>query len=442
MESKKHSQQFLKKRKFLLVLPLIVLPFITMIFWSLGGGKRNDVEAQIVSKRSGLNLKIPDAKLKSDKGFDKLSFYKQAALDSQKIFKERKLDPYWDKYSLSNKTEEDPFRLKLKYSERNQFSNGDLQTSLSARRNIDENEAKIYSKLEQLNAQLNKAKSKAPISKFNGSNMQPVGETASSKDIDKLEQMMRAMKEDAGGDPQMNQLNNILDKILAVQRPESVNDTTYKSTQANSKSYLVGISNSEPNISLIISQAKHNYNDTIPVVSLNDSHNSFYSFNEESASISLCENVIKAVVPETQILVTGSTVKLLLANNITVKGNTIPKNTYIYGTASLNNERLKINISSIQYQNNILPVSLDIYDLDGLTGIYVPGSISRDVAKQSTDQAVNSIGVATLDPSLAAQATSAGIQAAKTLISKKVKLVKVTVKAGYQVLLKNNNQKQ
>jgi hypothetical protein len=46
-----------------------------------------------------------------------------------------------------------------------------------------------------------------------------------------------------------------------------------------------------------------------------------------------------------------------------------------------------------------------------------------------------------MDPSLGAQAASAGIQAAKTLISKKVKLVKVTVKAGYQVLLRDNNQK-
>jgi hypothetical protein len=35
------------------------------------------------------------------------------------------------------------------------------------------------------------------------------------------------------------------------------------------------------------------------------------------------------------------------------------------------------------------------------------------------------------------QAANAGIQAAKSLISKKVKLVKVTVKAGYKILLKD-----
>ena len=41
-----------------------------------------------------------------------------------------------------------------------------------------------------------------------------------------------------------------------------------------------------------------------------------------------------------------------------------------------------------------------------------------------------------LDPTLTEQVASAGITAAKPF-SVKVKLVKVTVKAGYQVLLKN-----
>jgi len=35
------------------------------------------------------------------------------------------------------------------------------------------------------------------------------------------------------------------------------------------------------------------------------------------------------------------------------------------------------------------------------------------------------------------QAASAGVQAVKTILSKKIKLVKVTVKAGYKILLKD-----
>jgi len=36
-----------KQRKFLLVLPLLVIPFMTMAFWALGGGKKQN--SQIVT---------------------------------------------------------------------------------------------------------------------------------------------------------------------------------------------------------------------------------------------------------------------------------------------------------------------------------------------------------------------------------------------------------
>ena len=438
MEKKKHSQQFLMRRKFLMMLPLLTLPFVTMIFWALGGGKGNNVTAQTATKQRGLNLKLPEAKLKSEKGFNKLSFYEQATLDSEKILKERKLDPYWNKYSLSNKKAEDPFHLNQNDFKLSQLSNRELKASLNADGNIDSNEAKVYAKLQQLNAQLNKASTKPTATKFNDLNHLQKSERAynASKDIDRLEEMMYAMKQGADNDSEMEQLNNILNKILAIQDPENIPDTVQKK-RSKTQTYNVSLNEKGTKVSLMQSHI----DTTIPVVS-SAQHNSFYPLDDTTSNIINQENVVKAIIPETQTLVAGSTVKLLLSNDISVKGITIPENTYIYGTVTLNNERLKISITSIHYQDDILPVSLEVHDLDGLAGIYVPGSIGRDVAKQSTDQAVNSIGITTLNPSLAAQATSAGIQAAKTLVSRKVKLVKVTVKAGYQVLLKDNNPKQ
>jgi conjugative transposon TraM protein len=442
MEKKKHSQQFLLKRKFLTVLPLLTLPFITMVFWALGGGKGNTATAQNALKQKGLNLKLPEAKLKSDKGLNKLSFYEQAALDSEKIFKERRLDPYWNKYSLSNKKDEenDPFHLNQNRFEAPQAVNEGLKITND---NMDTNERRVYAKLQQLNDQLNKSASKPTAAKFNDlSSLQSLRQNYNaSKDIDRLQGMMRAMNQDPGSDTEMQQLNTMLDKILAIQHPETIKDTI-RSKGIKQQSNSVRVNDKGANISLMQSGTESNINDTIIHVSLNDQQNDFYSLNDITNNTRNQENAIKAIIPETQTLVAGSTVKLLLSDDITIKGTTIPKSSFIYGISSLNNERLKITVSSIRYRDNILPVSLEVYDLDGLSGIYVPGSISRDVAKQSTNQAVSSIGMTTLDPSLAAQATSAGIQAAKTLISKKVKLVKVTVKAGYQVLLKDNNQKQ
>jgi conjugative transposon TraM protein len=108
----------------------------------------------------------------------------------------------------------------------------------------------------------------------------------------------------------------------------------------------------------------------------------------------------------------------------------------------LNAERLEVEINSIRYNQSLYPVKLSVYDIDGLPGIYIPGAITRDVAKQSVDNSLQLMELSTMDPSLKAQATSAGIGAAKSLLSKKVKQVKVMVKAGYKVLLKDKNIQQ
>ncbi len=143
---------------------------------------------------------------------------------------------------------------------------------------------------------------------------------------------------------------------------------------------------------------------------------------------------------ETQTLVSGSTVKLRLKNDIYINGILIPKNNFIYGTASLENERLNIVITSVRFQNNLLPVVLQVYDMDGITGIYIPGAVSKDALKESAQQSMQGVELTPLDPSVAAQVTTAGISAAKNLLSKRSKLIKVTLKAGYKVLLRDNNK--
>jgi hypothetical protein len=63
------------------------------------------------------------------------------------------------------------------------------------------------------------------------------------------------------------------------------------------------------------------------------------------------------------------------------------------------------------------------------------------VVKQAGDQSLQSLGIVSMDQSLKAQAAAAGIGAAKSLLSKKVKQVRVTVKSNYIVLLKDVNAK-
>jgi conjugative transposon TraM protein len=255
-----------------------------------------------------------------------------------------------------------------------------------------------------------------------------------SSDIDRLEQMMRANNQSDGNeDPEMMQLNGMMERILDIQHPERVKERIRQTSERHKgQVFAVNINDSKDfNSSLINSKT---------VVQSGFAINRFYSLDEDVNADTVVGNAIKAMVHQSQTLVDGSIVKLRLLDDVFINGNLIPKDNFVYGVASLNGERLIIKINSVRHNNSLYPVELSVFDMDGLDGIYIPGAITRDVAKQSADRAVQGIGFTTLDPSLKVQAASAGVEAAKTLFSRKAKLIKVMVKAGYQVLLRDEKQ--
>lgn len=150
----------------------------------------------------------------------------------------------------------------------------------------------------------------------------------------------------------------------------------------------------------------------------------------------IMKNAFGAVIYETQNLVDGSIVKMRLLDDMVIEQTMIPKGSFVFGKTSLEGERLHIQINSIRKENSLYPVKLNVYDLDGMEGIHIPGAITRDVVKQSADNSLQNIEMTSIDPSFKAQAATAGISAAKTLLTKKAKLVRVTVKSGYKILLK------
>jgi conjugative transposon TraM protein len=422
------SAQFLRKRKFYLVLPLLALPFVTLAFWAMGGGKEKNEE---VKSAAGLNLQLPDAKLKDEKNFDKLSFYNLAEKDSLKNEEALKNDPNYKPDTGMNV-------LQMVTTNNSGFTpeNNKLITSPFGNNGIDANEQKIYKKINELNRQINTPNEvKSSLQNNSGQQNNNVNEQFSNQ-VDKLQNMMQVMNDKPEKDPEMEQIGGMLDKILDIQHPERMNNKIKeKSIKNKQQVFSVQGSVKNDNISLMQSGKK-----SIDTIKKKSAHNSFFDLNNSLVDEVSEDHAIEAVIHETQTVVSGSTVKLRLTNDIYSNGILIPKGNFIYGTASLENERLAVAINAIRYQNNLLPVSLTVYDLDGIAGIHIPGAISRDVAKQSADQGLQNIDITTLDPSLAALAANTGIQAAKSLLSKKVKLIKVTLKAGYKVLLKDNNK--
>src|SRR3989337_2841855 len=94
MKQVQHSPAYLRKRKMMMVLPVLVIPFITMAFWALGGGKGAGQPKQ-TTDQNGLNTKLPDANWKENKPLDKLGFYDKADQDSLKKEEWMRSDPYY-----------------------------------------------------------------------------------------------------------------------------------------------------------------------------------------------------------------------------------------------------------------------------------------------------------------------------------------------------------
>ncbi|PZR26389.1 MAG: conjugative transposon protein TraM [Azospira oryzae] len=437
---KPHSQKFLQQRRFYMVLPLLVTPFITMIFWALGGGQGTPVQAQEV--KSGLNTELPGAHFdKEDELWDKFALYEQAKRDSLKYEEARRNDPYYVVATLTGKSSADTIpkeesKLNTSLGSKNQYAQ------------MDQNEAMINQKLEQLNRTLNQTDQ--PVKTVQKSSLTENAVTASgngmTEDVDRLEKMMQIMAVSDTNDPEMQQIESMLDKILDVQHPERVREKIREqSTQHKQQVFPVEAAITGDNISLVEGIAPQvimtnvdSTSDAIYTPQLVS--NGFYGLDDDEQSENENSNAIQAVIHDTQTVVAGSTVKLRLLTDVYINGQLVEKDQFVFGTCAISGERLTISINSIRDEHSLLPVSLAVFDLDGMEGIYIPGAITRDAAKQASSQSIQDLQLYSMDNSLGVQAATAGIEAAKGLFSRKAKLIKVTVKAGYQVLLKDKNQ--
>lgn len=418
MKSENRSQAFLRKRKMMLVLPLLVFPFLTMAFWALGGGSVGQVAKSGTAQ--GLNLDLPSSNIKDDKADNKLSFYDRAQRDSAKLEEWMRNDPY---YRSQRDTPQQGGTKDLEQITNQTASKFNQHLNTTPYESSGSNaEQKLMEKLAVLQQELAKPSAKEnrpPSIEATGTDAQDITEQTN-----RLQNLMEDMQTSDSEDPEMKQIGTTLDKILDIQHPERVK-SRLKQTSAEQKIevYPVSKNSGEKNSSLLGFQNR-----------MNDK--GFFSLNNDKTDTAE-ENTMEAEVFTSQTIVNGSVVKFRLLTPVYINGRVVPKGTYANGLASLNNERLEVEINSIRTGHVLLPVKLTVYDLDGLPGLYVPGAISRDVAKQSVDNSLELLELPTMDPSLKAQLATTGINAAKSLLSRKAKQVKVFIKAGYKVLLKN-----
>lgn len=350
-----------RKRKLLLFLPLLLLPFLALGFYALGGGRSNNGQ-QTASANKGINTELPGAKLKNDNSEDKLSLMDKAKRNSAAARSRSAAGAFaalgWDTSKFSQHV--DPAKT------------------------AEANEVQINERLAQINKQINQpvSISKTPVNDY--------GATSKSADLERLEKLLKQKQQNSEPDPEMQQLNTMLDKIMQIQNPSLVKD--------------------EPK-------------------------------QKEKVASDSAFSAIPAIIDGDQKVPPGGIVKLRLKDSITIRGITFPKGQSLSGLCAITNQRLLLDIKNIRLGNTIIPVNLTVFSLDGLVGIDAPKAELAGAAGDGASSALTNMQFLSMDQSLSTQAATAGISAAKGLLSKKVKKIRVKLKGDQTVLLRNNQQK-
>ena len=360
------SPEFLKKRRFLTFLPMVIAPFATLIFVLLGGAKDSTNNPAPIA---GINTELPDARNDADKQLNKMSFYEKATADSNRIAQLAKTDPY---YSSNAPTPAET------------FDQGSVQLN---RNSPESSEQQVYLKLEQLSKILNEPEKKKSDPAFTNNPEHGSG-GENSPQIQQLKSIMDTLEEAKQADPELSQLQQILEKIQEIQHPELLQDK--------------------------------------PKPILPQGLKKTYS-------------AIPAVITKDQKVQQGTVVALTLLDSAMLNGQHIPKGHQVYGSCEISNQRIRLQIKSIGLGYAIVPVDLLVYDLkDSMEGINAPEAVFADALKEGSDNAIQGMQLMGLEQNLGSQVAGAGITTAKGLFGKKMKRAKAKLKAGYQVLLKDN----
>ena len=155
---------------------------------------------------------------------------------------------------------------------------------------------------------------------------------------------------------------------------------------------------------------------------------------------SVGKNTIAAVIAGNQSVTNGQSVKLRTTEPMWIGNRLIPRNTIVVGAARLQDERLEIEITSVETNGSIYEVELKVYDSDGQEGINIPNSMESDALHEIGANMGSTMGssINILTDAGAQIASDVGrglINGVSQYLTKKMRTVKVHLKSGYRVML-------
>ena len=157
---------------------------------------------------------------------------------------------------------------------------------------------------------------------------------------------------------------------------------------------------------------------------------SFYDddYDQNSSGNSAASGLVAAEIYEDYVIKNGDEVLIRITEPFYIAGQKLERNQLVRGKSSLREDRLQITVQSMMVNGQILPVTMVLYDTDGVKGLYAP-----DNSLDNSGGEVSS-GVDT-DASNAMNLPYVG-NAVSALTRRKAREVKVPVSEGAKVYMK------
>lgn len=420
-QSKALTPQQIQQRRKLLVYPALFLIFFGILWLIFAPSDEPDQE-----QKKGLNTELPTPE-QSGIVFDKRDAYAQQEMHDKQEAKIRTLEDY--AFSLDDESGYEEVETSASaqvYETSPRFggheSSDALQSSVGAYRD--------------LNTQL-------------GSFYEQQEETSSDEEIklmERIEQLEAELKQQQTGTSAEQQLELIEKSYQLASRYMNGNG----GAQAVPAGTTSGTSVANRNGRTAVQPVQQVRHEVVSLLAAPMSDSAFveeysqprnWGFHTAAGDTSAPrKNSIYACVYRTTTVTDGDEVPIRLMEPMMAGDVLIPANTILTGTSRIDGERMTITIQAVQYGGNVIPIELMVYDMDGGAGISVPASEEISAVKEIAANAGSGLGSSiTITDDAGTQLLSdlgrSVIQGTAQYIGQKMRQVKVTLKAGYRVLL-------
>lgn len=401
-----------RKRKglFLLFLPVLLVPVLGLVAWN-----SNPATASPEPESKGLNLELPSPQLEK-KQSSKSDAY-------QALTKESKPQQDWPMPDFLNHPLVDPIPVRTGSALESGY--GGKTTAyinpVGSKSNALSSEQAMMIQLKELENVLSSSQG------YPSAVDQSIGRKSNRGQDAELVQLQRMMDQMQAGksqpDPEIRQLEGLMDKILQLQYPDKYTG-----------SHQMDIEEFDPfPLDASIGHSEEFVPDHLELT------NGFFGLGKESLtpipdSKSL-RKAISASVGRTQEIIPGEALELILEEEMRVGGQVWAPGSLLYAKTTLEGSRLQVQVSGVLRDGVLIPVSLKGYGLDGIPGMELGDMKGASQWIKASGQSAQSLNIQSMGMDWQSQLANSGIQATRSLIRNKSKIRKIEIKSGHPVLL-------